>query len=307
MSSKAGKAGFWRRLGGFLIDGILLGLVGFALGTALFDTLARLPGPTRLIGLAVGVAYYGLLASGLGGGRTLGMRVVGAKVVGLDGRPLALGASLWRALWLQGPLIVNGMMLTGLEPILMQVWIVVAAALVFGVGVANLILIFGNGHTGRLVHDLLSGAVVVRTENDAPPTGEKRGAVVFAALAGVLVTALAFGLSQKAMDKALPFAALLRIQTAVAALPGVLETSVVENTMFSFLGGEKRQSLIVNARVATWPSDPQALADRIGVAVRRSYALKPGETIKVVLRRGYDIGIAQGWTARSYEPRFSAS
>ena len=56
-------------------------------------------------------------------------------------------------------------------------------------------------------------------------------------------------------------------------------------------------------RVKVWPEDGQALADQIGATVRRSYPLKPGQEIQVSLRRGYDIGIAQGWTAHGYTPR----
>lgn len=307
MSTKTGTAGFWRRLGGFLIDGILLGAVGFGVGTALFDTVARLPGPTRLIGLVVGVLYYGLLSSGLGGGRTLGMRAVGIRVVQRDGRPLGLPAALWRALWLQAPFMLNGLMLNGLDQVWGLIYSVVAATIIFGVTAANIILAIGNRRTGRLVHDLVSGAIIVRTQTETPPSGETRGAVVFAGVAVVLAGVIVFGVSQKAKDTALPFAALLKTQAAVGQLPDVMEVGVVENTMTSFNGGGVRKSLIVTARVATWPKDEQALADQIGVIVRQSYPLKPGQEIKITLRRGYDIGIAQGWSAHGYSPRFSAS
>ena len=64
-------AGFWRRVGAFIVDSIVLGVCGFAVGTPMFDQLAAMEGPTRLIGLAVGVAYFGLLSSGLFGSATL--------------------------------------------------------------------------------------------------------------------------------------------------------------------------------------------------------------------------------------------
>lgn len=303
MSEKMGTAGFWRRLVGFLIDAVLLGLVGLGVGTVLFDTLASLPGPTRLIGLVVGVLYYGLLSSGMGGGRTLGMRVVGIKVVRRDGGPLALPAALWRALWLQAPFMLNGLMLNGLDQVGGLIYAIVAAMIIFGVTLANIILAIGNRGTGRLVHDLVSGASVVRKEAETPPSGEARGAVVLAGVAVVLVGVVTLGVSQKAKDNALPFAALLKTQAAVAQLPNVMDVGVVENTMTSFTGGGVTQSLNLTARVAAWPKDEQALADQIGKIVRQSYPLKPGQTIHVTLRRGYDIGIAQGWSAHGYSPR----
>lgn len=305
MSGTVGKAGLWRRLGGFLIDGIVLGLIGFGAGSALFDTLARLPGPTRLIGLAVGLAYYGLLSSGSGGSRTIGMRAMDTKVVGVDGRPLSLPASFWRAFWLQAPFMLNGLLLTGLDQTWALIYGVLAGMLVFGVITANIVLVFGNGRTGRLVHDLLSGAIVVRTGTETLPAGEKRGAVILAVVAVIGMGAAVFGVSQKAKDAALPFGALTKTQAAVGRLPGVLDVGVTENTMTSLTDGETKRTLIVNARVTKWPEDGQALADQIGAAARQSYPLKPGQEIKVVLRRGYDIGIAQGWTSHSYSPRLA--
>lgn len=35
--------------------------------------------------------------------------------------------------------------------------------------------------------------------------------------------------------------------------------------------------------------------------------LAADQEINVTLRRGYDIGIAQGWTTNSYTPRFNLS
>ena len=37
-------SGFWRRLLGFIIDGLCLGLTGLVLGLFLFDSFARLAG-----------------------------------------------------------------------------------------------------------------------------------------------------------------------------------------------------------------------------------------------------------------------
>ncbi|MFW1759931.1 RDD family protein, partial [Acinetobacter guillouiae] len=67
-------AGFWRRIGAYLIDTIILGAVGFAASMPFYDALAALTGPTRLIGLGVGAVYFGLTTSNLGGGASLGMR-----------------------------------------------------------------------------------------------------------------------------------------------------------------------------------------------------------------------------------------
>jgi uncharacterized RDD family membrane protein YckC len=305
-NAKTVWTGFWRRVGGFLIDGLLLGLVGYGVGSLMFDTLAALEGPTRLIGLAVGLAYFGLLSSGMGGSRTLGMRVTGVKVVALNGRPLGLLSSLWRALILQAPLMLNGMMLDLKDPLWVTIYGVAAATLVFGVGLAQIILLLFNRPSRRLVHDLLSGAVVVRAEVVQPPAVKSRGAIV-ATLAMVGLTAVAVQLSGHFVPKGLrtTIDSLTAPQDAVAALPDVLNAGVQDNTNTFFGSGGARETtrtLIVTAKMRVWPKDQAAAVDQIGRTATSAYRLAPGQKVRVVLTYGYDIGIASG--SRSYSDDF---
>jgi len=305
-NAKTVWTGFWRRVGGFLIDGLLLGLVGYGVGSLMFDTLAALEGPTRLIGLAVGLAYFGLLSSGMGGSRTLGMRVTGVKVVALDGRPLGLLASLWRALILQAPLMLNGMMLELKDPLWATIYGVAAATLVFGVGLAQIILLLFNRPSRRLVHDLLSGAVVVRAEVVQPPAVKSRGAIV-ATLAMVGLTAGAVQLSGHFVPKGLrtTIDSLTAPQDAVAALPEILNAGVQDNTNTFFGSGGSRETtrtLIVTAKMRVWPKDQTAAVERIGRVTTSAYRLAPGQKVRVILTYGYDIGIASG--SRSYSDDF---
>jgi len=74
--------GFWRRAGAFVIDAILLGIVGNALSAVMFGG-----DPTSSIGLTtlIDLAYFAIMWSSTGGGQTVGMRALGIKVVGTDG------------------------------------------------------------------------------------------------------------------------------------------------------------------------------------------------------------------------------
>lgn len=305
-NAKAVWTGFWRRVGGFLIDGLLLGLVGYGVGSLMFDTLAALEGPTRLIGLAVGLVYFGILSSGLGGSRTLGMRAMGVKVVTLNGRPLGLLASLWRALILQAPLMLNGMTLTLKDPLWATTYNVVAATLVFGVSFAQIALLLFNRPSRRLVHDLLSGAVVVRAEVAKPLAVKSRGAIV-ATLVVIVLTVSAAQLSGYFMPKGLlkTIDSLTAPQDAVAALPDVLDAGVQDNTNTVFGSGGSRETtrtLIITARMRVWPKDQAAAIERIGRTAMSAYRLAPGQKVRVVLTYGYDIGIASG--SRSYSDDF---
>ncbi|MDI1363864.1 MAG: RDD family protein, partial [bacterium] len=301
--------GFWRRLGGFLIDGLVLGLVGYGAGSLTFDTLAALDGPTRLIGLAVGMTYFGFLSSGMGGSRTLGMRVTDVKVVAVNGRPLGLLPSLWRALILQAPLMLNGMMVELKEPLWATIYSVATVTLVFGITFAQIILLLFNRPSRRLVHDLLSGAIVVRADVGQPPVLKARGAII-TVLVVVILTAGAAQLSGHLVPKGLlaTINSLTAPQDAVAAMPEVLTASVQDNTNTFFGSGGSRvttRTLIVSARLRVWPKDQAAAIERIGRVATSAYRLAPGQKVRVTLTYGYDIGIASGWRSFSddFEPK----
>jgi uncharacterized RDD family membrane protein YckC len=87
-AAKAVISGFWRRLLAFIFDGVLLGLVGVILGLLLFDSLARLGGWGRLIGFCHALVYFGVLNSAIGGGQTIGKRIMKIQVVDRTGHPM---------------------------------------------------------------------------------------------------------------------------------------------------------------------------------------------------------------------------
>lgn len=300
-------AGFWRRVLAFVIDGLLLGVAGYAAGSLFHDTLSAMDGPTRLIGLGAGLLYFGILSSGVGGSRTLGMRLMGLKVVAVGGRPLSLPASLWRALVLQAPLMLNGTFVQIDDPVWAYIYSVVATVLVFGVTLAQIILLLFNLPSRRLAHDLLSGSAVVRTTATDVPGVTSRRATWAAVIVVLLVLAADLGLTFSGVDltpKSLD--PLLAPQAAVAALPGVMSASVQDSTTTVWSGGKSEitRTLVVTARVPAWPRDEPAAVRRIGEAVTGSYRLAPGQGIRVVLNNGYDIGITQAWRSSStpYEP-----
>lgn len=292
-------AGFWRRIGAYLIDSIVLGAAGFAAATPFYDMLASLAGPTRLIGLGVGVLYFGLLTSNLGGAASLGMRALGLKVVTLDGRSPGLARALWRAAVLQTPIILNGMTLTGVDGPLASAYFILAGALVFGVGLAQVLLLLFNRPARRLVHDVVSGTAVVRKEATtiaAPRSRAPLAALVCVLLAFLASLALTFlpipWLSHVAEGLTAP-------RDAVLALPEVLDAGVLDNTAYFTEGGATKttRTLVITARLNHWPADQDKEVLRVRDAALKGVKLD-GRKVRVVLTYGFDIGVASGW--RSY-------
>lgn len=295
--------GFFQRVAAFLVDGLILGVVGSAVGWGAYEFWTALPGPTRLVGGAAATLYFGLLTARGFGGRTLGMRLTGLKVIGTDGRGLGLPVALWRALILQAPLTLNGVRLEDPGDALRLPLFTALAAVVFGLTLAQLILLFLPGR--RLVHDLISGAHVVRNDADERPTARSRAAWIVTAIC-VVAAGAAAGTFERWFPKTfagVDLAGLETVQRRVGKLPGVLDASVVEQTVSSF-GEPGSRRLVVIARVASLKGDKQKRADEIAAEVRRAYALSPDQELVVTLQQSFDIAIAQGSTtwSTSYGP-----
>lgn len=89
----AEKAGFWTRVLAFIIDAVLLGIVGQILSIAIAEgDFTRTQGLQTLVGLA----YYLYFWTSYGGGQTIGMRVLNIKVVRTDGTQLDLVGGILR-------------------------------------------------------------------------------------------------------------------------------------------------------------------------------------------------------------------
>ena len=84
------RAGFGQRLGAALIDGILVGVVGFVVRVAINSTLGA------LVSLVIGIAYFGYL-EGSNSGQTLGKRWIGIRVIDYNtGGPIGFGRAVIR-------------------------------------------------------------------------------------------------------------------------------------------------------------------------------------------------------------------
>jgi uncharacterized RDD family membrane protein YckC len=289
--------GFWRRLAGYVVDSIVLGVVGYLIGLLAYDQLAPYGQSARLIGFAIAVAYFGVLSSGVGGSRTVGHRMFRLRVLKADGRPVGLLRSLVRAVLLVAPLILNGWYFGDVGGDLGWALGVLDLVLVFGVGLAQVYLLIFGAPDRRLVHDLATGTQVVMIDAPSRPSPRRTahhlvataivGVSLLLALGGAyFVPALLPATFQRTTD------ALFAPQEAVLKLPGVIAAEVEDNT--TTIGDKTTRRLIVSAHVSRWPADPNAELARIARTVMASYRFAPGQRLRVRIVYGFDIGIASG-------------
>jgi uncharacterized RDD family membrane protein YckC len=291
------SAGFWRRLGAFAIDSLLLGLAGLLIGLFAFDWLASLGGAGRLLGFSIALVYFGLSNSRTGHGQTLGKRLLGIEVIDLSGMHLSPARSAARFVVLGTPFFLNGAV-SGPLPLA-----ILAGAVIFGGGGAILYLFVFNRATRRSLHDLVCGTWVVRTQ----PVGAVRVAPLWRGhlWIGLSLVAVAVALSAFTWRLASQwkFPELLAVRSQLLARDDVADAGIFVGRSWLWNNGVREQTSYLNLTIQLRcrPDDYEtAAADAVAVALAHYSDAKRQDSIAVTITYGYDIGIAHAWLNRSF-------
>jgi uncharacterized RDD family membrane protein YckC len=294
--------GFWRRVAAFLIDVILLGLVGVGSGFFFFDFYMALGSSGLLIGLVVATAYFGLLNSRLGSGRTLGKRALGLRVVDAQGDFISPGKSILRYLILAIPFFLDKALTNGIVTNLSS-GALLGIPVVAGFIALTYLLIF-NRRTRQMVHDLAVKTYVVRATSPRPAVAPVmwRGHAIVVALLCILIVGFG-GLSPLALR--MPFLQqLFHVRQAVLATGKARTVTVTGGTTYVSMNGQTKKTRVYNisAFVKGHPQSSENMADQfaaLALAADPSIAAAY-DYLNVSISYGYDIGIASGTVTDLY-------
>lgn len=290
-------ASAWRRLGAFMADVFLLGLVGIIAGYFLFDMLVDLGGWGRALGFLVALAYFATLNSRIGNGQTLGKRLLHVKVVGADGAPLPFSRAALRFAVLGIAWFINGAWFSA--GVLESAWIYPLAVAVFGVGLSVAYLFLFNRPTRQSLHDLAVSSYVVRSESQAPLAAAPLRHVHVVIVTLLMVAAAAAPYFVGRLVGKEPFAALLVVYRTIGAQPEVLHAEV--NKGWSATSGGKSTYLHVVAYLSEPNVDDAAKAARLAkLSLEKDPSAMQVDVLQVTLIYGYDIGIASAQRSQSY-------
>lgn len=288
-------AGFWRRLSAFVIDLIILALIGYVLGFFIADTLVQLGSWGRALGFVLAVGYFGIQESRLCNGQTPGKRMLNIAVVDAAGNSLPIAKSLLRAAVYALPVSLNNAQLPveiGTLLAYLVMLIIFAGILSFGY-----FLIF-NRATRQAPYDLLVGALVVKADLEPQPTAAIwRGhyAILLALILSVLLMLLLTArLWLPAVEQ------LAAVQQAVESEPEVLQAWV--STQFVQNNQTGRVTyVVINALIDNPMIDNPELAKKIAtMAVFADASVADKHTILVQLTYGYDIGFSAFWRSKTF-------
>jgi uncharacterized RDD family membrane protein YckC len=292
-------ASVWRRFLAYVIDGIILGILGTGAGTVFFDTFSRLGTLGRLVGFCVTVIYFASSDSSFGNGQTFGKHWLKLQVIDAQGHTISFARSFLRSVIFATPSFLYGLRL----PETQTSWIV--SSLIFlvilWVGGSNLYLIAFDHKTRQGLHDLAVGSYVANAD-DTGPVGAKPIANTMWAILGTLlvVASVAAGILNAKLEKMPPFPQMRQDAGAIERLEGVRRAAVRDTLLHSSSGGAKK-NLVVSITLKSMPLDQEVFADEVAGRILQSDRNSSNyDQLSIRLFYGYDIGIAQRWNHQDF-------
>jgi uncharacterized RDD family membrane protein YckC len=297
----AEPSGFWRRVGAFCIDGLILGIVGLALAFTARDALSQIGVWGRLLGFVIALVYFGLLNSRIGGGQSPGKRLLGIKVVDRAGTEISVGRSFLRSVILEIPWFLNGAVFPGTAAF--SFWLFPLAIAVFGAGLSILYLLVFNRPYRQSLHDLAVGSFVVRApvEGSIGPARTWRPHLVVCAVLFIGSGLTPVVANQLAQGKI--FGPMLDVHRAVSADPDVIHALVNRGVQHS--GGNETSYFVVQAQVRDRQIGDRSRALRLAkLALKADPSIRELDLLQVTVVHGFDIGIASSSTSHvhSFDP-----
>ena len=298
-------SGFWHRIFAFIIDGLLLGIVGFICGLLLFDSLAQLGGWGRLIGFLVALAYFGILNSAIGKGQTVGKRLMKIEVVDRIGQHIPLGSSLLRCIILTTPFFLNGALIP--PKVMMSSVGYIIGFILFGFGGAIIYLYVFNRRTRQSLHDFMLGTFVTKTSSSGDVFGSVwRTHILVVAIWFVAVIGLSVFVTHLGQNRVFP--GLLRVQQAIQNTGKVHVATVNVGKNWRIVNGLRSETTYLNSN-AIWkkrPRDEVSAARSVASIILHNYPqIMDKDLLTVTVTYGFDIGIARAWQSytSSHSPK----
>jgi uncharacterized RDD family membrane protein YckC len=297
---KAGRiAGFWIRSLAFIIDSGLLVAFGTAIGFVAMDQLAALGSSGKWLGLAIAIAYFSITDSSVGGGASPGKKLLGLKVVSKNGLPLTLARAALRSLIILIPSLLDARYPT--SPAMVEAAL---GFLVYGGEGALITLYILNGRTRQSLHDLATGAFVIRSrtlpadEIKTEPI-KKWNLLAAGAVALMVATLITIAITEEEKSGRRPLMAkvinLIETEEDVASIHALSGVVLVRRNPMGFIQ--------ITARLKERPLNRANGSDKIkGLEIRAREILKRAfneipeafdvSKVGIRLSYGYDIGIS---------------
>ncbi|MGA7194813.1 MAG: RDD family protein [Anaerolineales bacterium] len=299
-------ANFWRRFFAWLIDSLLLGLIGQIIGISLSSFLFRIGPYGRPIGLLFIIPYFGIMNSKIGGGQTIGKRLLKIAVRNKNNEPIELGRSIVRILLLSLPVLFNGWAIPLFQNYVIE-WFL--SLLVFGLGGAIFYTMLFNLKARQGIHDLLLGTYVIylpgKPIEKFPATSRIHWTVTNIWMCLVAVGTLIIIFVAPSLISKSPLAPVMSLYNTLQNDPRFFTVSVNDQTFYGS-NGRVGRSLIITAwyKGILDENNRKEVVDSIAKTVlENAKNINEYDDMQIRITSAYDIGVASS----NYSISFSNS
>lgn len=302
-------AGFWVRVLAFAIDSLILGVFGQILAFVFSDFFYSIGTYGRPIGWTIALIYFGIFNSKLGGGQTLGKRLMKLAVRDGDNKTIGLWRSFARVSIIIAPALFNGWAIPALQNAAINV---ILTVIVFGLDGALIYTMIFNRGTRQGIHDLLVGTYVVNLKGTSIETFPKSARihwVISGALMGlVALGSITLALFSTVLQKNNSLSSLQNTMSDLSSLynsiendPRFFSASVVSNTIRSSQGDK---SHVLD--VTVWykgkleeENRAEVINDIARTVLDSGFDLSGYDGMRITISSKFDIGIATGYSNTS--------
>jgi uncharacterized RDD family membrane protein YckC len=302
METKIIISKFWTRIWAFLIDSLVLGVIGYLFGLMIQDFLISIGSYGMILGLIIAVSYQTICNSELSNGQTLGKCFMGIHVVDVNGDLIGVGKSFLRALILSFPYFMCNLSIPGLADTSFISLVKTIGLLSIIIGVV-VIYIF-NKQTRQSLHDIIIGTYVATLEeNDEPstmPRVTKTPFYIFGGLVVLLIGSSIYSVNSNTAQN------VPNIYTKVSKIEGVINANINQHT--TYINGTTTLAYETTLSVKTLPDDDlekEKVVRQTALTILSDVSnINNFDVITISLNRGFNIGIASHNSTKtvSYSP-----
>jgi uncharacterized RDD family membrane protein YckC len=297
MELKHNISKFWTRIGAFIIDFLIIGILGFIIGIIFEDFFVSLGNHGLLFGLIITIIYFSIANSKITNGQTIGKKIVKIKTINASGNALSLKTSLLRSLILFTPYFLINYPIPGLGQF--SALDIYKSSILTSTLIGIAILYIANKSTRQSLHDMLMGTYVVNVKENEDVSeiqpNKKVGIIITLVVTFIMLLFSTFSL--------------LLLKPVINGfedligefedIDGVLNAGISRNTT-TFFGDEKSitESYTVVLHVQKIPNrydfdQSEIVKEAVEVLFLNTSDGFTVDIIKIQLTKGFNIGIAK--------------
>ena len=293
MQTKIAISNFWTRIWAFLIDSLILGIIGFFLGLIFRNQFTSMGGYGVLVGLSIVLIYQSVGNSFFLNGQTFGKNIMNIQVVDIEGNTIRFGRSLLRATILSVPYFTINLLIPAFSDI--SVFNVLKSSIFLSLLSGIVIMYILNKGTRQSIHDIIAKTYVANLyQSDELRIIDPVSKISIYIPSALAVVITGFSL-YNIYSRHLKTHSILEIRSEILNLQSVYQADVMRNTIYF------NNSVINTYDIEIWTNDlsnNESETEQIilfkqvaSKVISNTPDLKDLNAIEVTLIDGFDIGI----------------